>query len=96
MADEAYIVRFGGGLVNHACLPKRKALGHFEFDQTMGGGLRILCGFPAVGKAIVSEETKSVARWVTCTRCRLAAGLKPKADVGRVPWTEVCNPNPRR
>ncbi len=67
-AGPAYSCQYDGRETIHAVQPKHRIIGYILADMTYGGGLRVLCGLPAEGKATLSEYPVPVGE-ISCRNC---------------------------
>jgi hypothetical protein len=56
LAGPAYACQYDGRDTVHAVQPRHRMIGYILADMTYGGGLHVLCGLPAEGKATLSEN----------------------------------------
>ncbi len=66
-----HLMAWPGNKVVHAVVTRNEAMETFFGNQLFGGGMTVLCGQKAVGRALISPELQP-ARRVTCKRCRTA------------------------
>lgn len=86
---KVYLAKWHQGRLTHAVMPKHATMGSFELDRIFGGGFKVLCGKPAVGKTTLSEVPMLVSH-VTCRKCLKVIGPAP------VPEDEVWPPESTR
>jgi len=68
LAGPAYACQYDGKEKVHAVQPKHRIIGYIMADMSYGGGLHVLCGLPAKGKATLSEYPVPV-REISCRNC---------------------------
>ncbi len=79
----AYRVQYEGRQATHAVQPKHRAIGYIIADMMFGGGLHVLCGLPAEGKVVISENPVPVEE-ISCRNCLrvLLAHARWRASLG--------------
>jgi len=68
LAGPAYAVQYDGRDKTHAVQPRWSMIGYILADMTWGGGLHVLCGLPAEGKAVISENPVPPDQ-ISCRNC---------------------------
>lgn len=81
---EEYLVMYDAETITHVVRTHHAPMGDLQMDQIFGGGMHVLCGKPAKGRAVISPMLMPVT-FVNCSNCNkaLEAELKKETPVER-------------
>ena len=79
LAGPAYACQYDGRTTVHAVQPKHRIIGYIIGYMTYGGGLRVLWGVPAEGKATLSEHPVP-PKEISCRNCLRALLAQARGD----------------
>ena len=80
MSKKYYLFLRASTNETHACETVNAPSGEFELDQIFGGGFVILCGDPAEGEGVISNELMTT-RHVNCAKCKIVLAEREQEEM---------------